>query len=211
MEVKIAIADDKPLIIDGIKSILKKCKNIQVIFTARDKLDLLKKLETLSPNILLLDIKFSEGDSIDLCISIKEKHPKINVVILTDHQETFLIKKVMQHGILGYILKNTSPENLIKAIECVSKQEPFLDDCLKETVLDELLLRKRDSRNKILLTKRECEILVMIANECTNQEIANSLFISPRTVESHRFSICKKLNVKNTAGLVKEAFMRGLI
>lgn len=211
MEIKIAIADDKPLIINGIKTMLKSCKELSVIFTAQNEKELFTKLELLVPHVLLLDILFSNADDIDLFKRIKQEYPLINIIVLTDHKEPFLIKKAIQNGALGYVLKNTDSKNLIKAIGSVSRQEQFLDDCLKQAILDDVLLKKATLKTQAFLTHRECEVLALIAQELSNQEIANKLFISLRTVETHRFNISKKLNVKNTAGLMKEAFLRGFV
>jgi len=211
MPVKIAIADDKPLIINGIKTMLKNCKWLSVVFTVQNENELLTKLELLLPDILLLDILFSNADNVDLCKTIKKKHPSLDIIVLTDHKEPFLIKKAIQNGALGYVLKNTDSKNLIRAIGSVSRQEQFLDDCLKQTILDDILSKKKNHLSQVFLTHRECEILALIAQGLSNQKIADKLFISLRTVETHRLNICKKLNVKNTAGLMKEAFLRGFV
>jgi len=211
MEVEIAIADDKPLIINGIKTMLKKCKQLTVVFTAQNEDELFAKLRVRIPHILLMDILFSNSDNVDLCKVIKTQYPELGIIVLTDHQEPFLIKKAIRNGALGYVLKNTDSKNLIKAIGSVARQEPFLDDCLKETIVDEFLLAKTRHRTQALLTHREIEVLSLIAEGLSSQRIADKLFISLRTVESHRLNIGKKLNVNNTAGLMKEAFLRGFV
>src|SRR5690606_12413571 len=110
----------------------------------------------------------------------------------------------------GYLLKGTDKSNLLKAIDTVANGQQFLDRQLEQAILQQAITGKRTSV-EVKLTKRENEILALIANEYSNQEIADKLFLSVRTVESHRHSLNHKLNIKNSAGLVKEAYLRGLI
>lgn len=208
--IKIAIADDHQLILNGLKAILNESTEIDIAFTVTDGQQLLQQLEIEVPKLLLLDIELPDSNGIDLCKTVKIKYPGIKIIALTNHEETVYVRKMMKSGADGYLLKGTDQATLIEAITTVAKGEQFIDDSIKKNILQETISgKKADSMLK--LTKRENEILSLIANEYSNQEIADKLFLSIRTVESHRLSLSQKLNVKNTVGLVKEAFLRGLV
>ena len=160
--------------------------------------------------MLLLDIELPDSSGIDLCKTVKGKYPQIKIIALTNHEETVYVRKMMKSGADGYLLKGTDQVTLIEAIITVNKGEQFIDDSIKKNILQETISGKK-SNSLLKLTKRENEILSLIANEYSNQEIADKLFLSIRTVESHRLSLSQKLNVKNTVGLVKEAYLRGLV
>ncbi|WP_293301248.1 response regulator transcription factor [Pedobacter sp. UBA4863] len=206
---QLAIADDHQLIISGLKTILSDCTQVEIIFTTTSAKTLLEQLENTLPEVLLLDIEFPDGDGITLCKTIKAKYPHIKIVALTNHEETVYVKKMMRNGADGYILKGADKNLLLEAINTVTNNVQFIDQAIKKNILEETLLGKK-SASKIKLTKRENEILALIANEYSNQEIADKLFLSVRTVEAHRLSLSQKLNVKNIVGLVKEAYLRGL-
>jgi DNA-binding NarL/FixJ family response regulator len=129
------------------------------------------------------------------------------MIALTNVDVLTQMKQMLQKGCLGYLLKDVSPEILIRAIETVNNGEQFLNEDLKKQLLNSL--SGQDSKQ--LITRREKEILKLILEENTNQEIANKLFLSLRTVENHRNNLLQKLNVKNTAGLVKVALQEGLV
>jgi Response regulator containing a CheY-like receiver domain and an HTH DNA-binding domain len=129
---------------------------------------------------------------------------------LTNLEETVYVKKMMRNGASGYLLKSADPPTLQQAIAALSRNEQYIDARIEKAMLNEAISGKKKG-NQVLLTKRETEILTLIANELTNQEIADKLFISLRTVETHRQNLIEKLNVKNTAGLVREAYLRNLV
>ncbi len=207
---RIAIADDHQLILNGLQAMLKGDTDFEIVFTATNGQELLGYLENVSADVLLLDIALPDSNGIDLCKIIKSRYPHIKIVALTNHDETVYVKKMMKSGADGYLLKGTDQATLIEALTKVLNDEQFIDAAIKKNILQETISGKK-SHARLKLTKRESEILALIANEYSNQEIADKLFLSVRTVESHRLSLSQKLNVKNTVGLVKEAYLRGLI
>ncbi|HEY8915602.1 MAG TPA: response regulator transcription factor [Chitinophaga sp.] len=211
MQIKVAITDDHLLVINGIKTMLAPYAHISVVYETTDPGQLLNGLGTNPPHVLLLDIQMPGMDGMELCRQVQKAYPDIKVIAISSFMETHYIKQMLRNGAAGYLLKNTDPITLATAIEKVHAGEQFLDDSLKQSLLDEVLTGQKRNSYEIPLTRREKEILKLIAEEHSNQEIADMLFISLRTVETHRLNLTQKLAVKNTAGLVKEAIRRGLL
>jgi DNA-binding NarL/FixJ family response regulator len=211
MGLTIAITDDHLVVINGLKSMLKQLPGIELIFAAMDGGSLLRELETVQPDVLLLDIQLPDIPGTELCRKVTKQYPHVKVIALTSHDDANYVRQILRNGASGYLLKNTDLPTLHKAINTVLEGGRFVDEQIQNNLLHEAITGQRMSNHEIPLTKREKEILVLIAEELSNQEIANKLFISLRTAENHRFNIIKKLGSKNTAGLVKEAIRRGLI
>lgn len=208
--ITIGIVDDHSLIISGLAHMLSDLPDYPILFTANNGKQLMLELERQQPSVLLLDIELPDSNGIELCSDVLKKYPELPIVALTNHDEVVYVKKMMRSGAKGYLLKGTDKQNLLNAINAVYAGEQFLDRQVEQAILQQTLSGRRTSV-VVKLTKRENEILALIANEYSNQEIADKLFLSVRTVESHRHSLNQKLNIKNSAGLVKEAYLRGLI
>lgn len=208
--ITLGIVDDHSLIISGLVHLLGDRPDYPILFTATNGQQLMGELGVRLPDVLLLDIELPDTNGIELCSTILRKYPELAIIALTNHDEVVYVKKMMRSGAKGYLLKGTDKENLLKAIDTVYGGTTFLDRPIEHAILQQTISGKRTSV-AIKLTKRESEILTLIANEYSNQEIAEKLFLSVRTVESHRHSLNQKLNIKNSAGLVKEAYLRGLI
>lgn len=211
MRIKLAITDDHLLVISGIKAMLAPFPQISVVYESNRAGALMAALPVVQPDVLLLDIQMPEIDGISLCRQVKKEHPHIKVIALSSFMDSHYIKQMLRNGAAGYLLKGTDPETLLRAIEEVYAGEQFLDEVIKHQLLNEVITGRKRSSYEISLTRREKEILKLIAEEYSNQEIADLLFISLRTVETHRLNLTQKLAVKNTAGLVKEAMKRGIV
>jgi DNA-binding NarL/FixJ family response regulator len=211
MGLTIAITDDHLLVINGLKSMLKQLPELELLFACINGNDLLLELEKVQPDVLLLDIQLPDIPGTELCRRVTKQYPQVKVIALTSHDDANYVKQILRNGASGYLLKNTDLSTLHKAILTVYEGGRFVDEQIQKNLLHEALTGQRLSNNDIPLTKREKEILTLIAGEMSNQEIADKLFISLRTAENHRFNIAKKLDAKNTASLVKEAIRRGLI
>lgn len=211
MRIKLAITDDHLLVISGIKAMLAPFPQISVVYESNRAGALMAALPVVQPDVLLLDIQMPEIDGISLCRQVKKEHPHIKVIALSSFMDSHYIKQMLRNGAAGYLLKGTDPETLLRAIEEVYAGEQFLDEVIKHQLLNEVITGRKRSSYEIPLTRREKEILKLIAEEYSNQEIADLLFISLRTVETHRLNLTQKLAVKNTAGLVKEAMKRGIV
>ena len=210
-ELNIAIADDHHLVINGLRAMLEKADGISVLFAATNGSEVLEQLGIREPDVLLLDIQMPDMNGIDLCKIIHKNFPKVKVIALTNFEQSSYVKQIMRNGALGYLLKNIDSKTLIHAIHTVVENKPFIQDQIRNNMMSELLSGRKITSAGVALTKREMEILSLVAKELTNQEIADQLFISVRTVETHRINLSQKLGVHNTAGLVNEAYKRGLV
>jgi DNA-binding NarL/FixJ family response regulator len=211
MSIRLGITDDHLLVVNGIKAMLADSPQIEIVFAETNGKNLLNQLENIALDVLLLDINLPDISGIDLCRTISKAFPQIRIIALTSFGESHYIKQMIRNGAAGYVLKNTDQQTLLKAIELVYQGEQFLDPQVQRLLLQETLTGTKRSPIEVILTRRETEILALIAQECSNQEIADKLFISLRTVQTHRLNLSQKLNAKNTAALVKEAYKRGLI
>ena len=205
--IKVAIIDDQAIILNGLQKILADATHIHVTDVFNNGDQLLEALQLSQPHVLLLDLQMPGKTGIELAGIISKKYPDIKMIALTNVDVLAQMKQMLQKGCLGYLLKDVSPEILVKAIETVHHGEQFLLEELKIQLLNSL--SGQDSKQ--LITRREKEILKLIVDENTNQDIATKLFLSLRTVENHRNNLLHKLSVKNTAGLVKVAIQEGLI
>ena len=207
----LAIADDHLLVVNGLRAMVEKDQDITMLFAATTGADLLEQIAQKQPDVLLLDIQMPDMNGIDLCKLIHRNYPVVKIIALTNFEQSSYVKQMMRNGAAGYLLKNIDVKTLKQAIESVMDNKSFLQEQIKNNMMGELLLGKKQTSQGVSLTKREVEILSLVARELSNQEIADKLFISIRTVETHRINLTQKLGVHNTAGLVKEAYKRGLV
>jgi len=205
--IRIVLVDDHPVVIQGLKTALAEDGEFTIIETFSSGSMLLPFLEFNPVDVILLDIILPDANGIDLCLEIKRLYPDIVVLFLSNHAERSFIMQAVQHGANGYLLKNTSLSELSFCIhQALGGQVTFSDEVQK------IMTRPTDNDVKGIpqLTKREKEILTLIVQEHTSQEIAEKLFISQRTVETHRFSLLQKLDAKNMVALTKIAIQMGL-
>lgn len=210
-KIKIIIVDDHQMMIDGLCALLKNNKEIEIVATFTNGNLLLETIENLSIDVVLTDISMPEIDGFELTKKIKEKKPAIQVIALSMSNNIVDINKMIDLGISGYVLKNTGNQELITAIQNVAAGKMHFSD----EVTDEMTKHKHDTikeKNTTLkLTDRELEILKLIVQEMNNAEIADKLFISERTVETHRKNMIRKFNSKSIVGLIKYALENKLI
>lgn len=213
MSIKVAIVDDHPLAVNGLKNMLETNAGISVSETYTSGTLLLEGLEKRQPDVLLLDLLLQDYKGKELATIVHQRYPCIKILVITSLDAPTHIKSLMRIGCSGYILKNTDVKQLVQAINDVYKGEVYIQQELKEQMLNNMLQFKNSvSKAKAPnLTVREKEVLKLIVEENTNQEIAQALSLSLRTVENHRFSIMQKLDAKNSVGLVRAAIELGLI
>lgn len=180
---------------------LKGVDDIKIIAEARDGLELLNLLKGLKPDVVLLDIEMPNKNGIDAAKEIAQMYPEIKIMVLSMHKQSAFIKQMLMAGASGYVQKDIGKEELIKAIHTIKKEGSYFTQEMSRIAL----LSLKDKKKEEQITGREREIIGLIVNQHTTEEIANLLNISKHTVESHRQNILLKLELKNTAGLVKYA------
>ena len=211
MLIKTAIIDNHPMTIHGVQTMLAPYPQIQISAAYTSGKALLDGLEQEQPDVLLLDIMLPDTSGKDLAELISVRFPNIRIIALTSLDAPSHVKSMMRRGCSGYLLKDTDAPTLVYAIEEVYRGREYIEPSIKEQILQNVLKLKKPSTGDLpKLTQREKEILTLIAQEYTSQEIAAKLFISLRTVETHRFSLLQKLDAKNIVALVKIAMQMGL-
>lgn len=205
--IKVYIVDDHSVVVEGIYSLLQNEKGIEITGYAINGQNCLIYFTQHTADVILMDISLPDMNGIDLCKTIKKSYPGIMVLALSTFNQGSYIKKMMDAGASGYLLKNTGKDEIIEAIKSVANGNVYLSfETGKE-------LQANTDNNPVvhLLTKREKEILIHIANGLTNLQIAATLFLSVDTINSHRKSLHHKINVKNTAMLIRYAVENKLV
>jgi len=205
--IRVFIIDDHKMFIDGVRLLLKDSLDIELVGMATSAKEGIKKLAEIETDILLLDINMPEINGIDACKMILADFPNLKIIAITMHKESSLIKLMLSKGAKGYILKNAGQEELKKAIQSVYEGNMYLSETVNSIVINSMANQQvKNKKNPFpTLTRREKEILNLILDEFTTQEIADKLFISFGTVETHRRNMMLKIGARNTAGLVRIA------
>lgn len=211
--IKIIIADDHQLFIEGVHSLINSMKNIEIIAEASNGQMLIDTLKHTTCDLILMDINMPIIDGVEATKQIKKTHPEIKILMLTMFSSKDYIEKLLRAGADGYLLKNTDVVELKEAIESLMRGESYFSKEVTERIMEGLQKKKHDDKNKhfIELTEREIDVLKLIVQEFTTAEIAEKLYISTHTVETHRKNLISKLNVRNIAGLVKYAMQNGYV
>lgn len=190
---------------------LQNNSDMNIIATYTTGQALLDGLKKNLPEVLLLDIQLPDKNGPELAKIITEKYPTVRILTLTNLDNDFYIKSMLRNGALGYLLKSSTREVLVEAVTTVYRGDQFLEPEFKDRIWKNALKNKSNHTSIPPLTRREKEILQLIVNEYTTNEIADKLFVSNGTIETHRLNLLSKLNVRNSVGLVKKAILLGLI
>jgi len=204
------LADDHVLIRQGIAELLSQQAEIDVVATVSDGLEVLSYLEENKVDIILMDINMPKLNGIDTTKEVTKLYPNTKVIALTMHDSSGFIEQMLKAGAKGYLLKNCGQEELLTAISQVSEGQTYVGKDTQEALIQSLSGNKKvDMMPK--LTRREKEVLTLIAEELTTNQIAEKLFLSLSTVESHRANLISKFGVKNSVGVIKKAIEYGLL
>ncbi|MEK6566051.1 MAG: response regulator transcription factor [Bacteroidota bacterium] len=213
-KIRILLADDHALVRSGLIRLLEPNKDILVIGEAEDGEETIRKTKELKPDVVVIDLSMPKISGIEAAKIIRKDCPESRVLVLTMHENEEYVYQIFRSGANGYILKNANRNEITTAIRAVAKGERFFSPRVSE-IMVEGYLRKAEEREKqtdssdVELTTREGEVLSLIAEGFNNQQIADKLFISPRTVDTHRTNIMQKLDVHDSANLVKYALEHG--
>lgn len=222
--IQIILADDHSLVRDGIKSLLQETEDIKVIAEASNGEEALALVPQLNPDILIVDIKMPGLNGIQTVARLSQQNPEVKALVLSMHDSEEYVLQSVEAGADGYLLKDTSKEEFIKAIYTINQGEKYfsadispilvkkyLENVRPSSAKKDLLNTPSISQDQIKITKRQSQILELAVNGMSNKEIAEHINKSIRTVEAHRFSLMKKLEVKNLAELAMKARELGLI
>ncbi len=209
--IHVILADDHQIVLDGLMSILEQEKDICSVGEALNGKQLLDLLEKKQANVAVIDIDMPLMNGIETTKEIKALYPEMKVLILSMYNDNEYIRRLIEVGASGYILKNKGKEELVNAIRKIAAGGQYLGEAVVKTLMDDIQKIKKPNDNKIPLTKREKEVLVLIANGNSTPQIADKLFIAPSTVETHRRNLIDKLGVANSKELIKYAFENGYI
>ena len=211
MAVKIMIADDHSMIREGLKNLLELDGDIQVIAEAVDGEDCLEKLQLVKPDVLLLDINMPKKNGLEVLKSLKSRRSKLKVLVLTVHNETEYLMKAVDIGVNGYVLKDSESAELKKAIFTVADGETYIQPSLIPALNAKMIETNKDAEKIKSLTKRELDVLKLLAVGMFNKEVGKRLEISERTVKNHVSNIFKKLGVTDRTQAAVFAIRHNLV
>lgn len=207
--IRVLLVDDHHIVREGIRSSLMDESAIAIVGEASNGKVALQKIKELAPEVVLMDLNLPVMGGLEATRLISDRYPQTKVIALTVHDSDEYILEILRSGARGYVLKNTSPEQLIMAIKSVAEGNAFFSPSVSRLLLEEFTSKKKLPANSI--TRREKEVLALMAVGNTNKEIASQLDISVRTVETHRAQLMKKLNARNAAELCRIAIERKLV
>jgi len=214
-KIRLLIADDHKVVLDGLVALLQEEEAFAIGATAYSGRQVLELARAHSFDICLLDIQMPELDGIETARLLKEQLPAVKIIILTTYGEKEIISRLLQIGVAGYLLKNSTRQELVTAIKKVAANGYYFSDEVQASILTDYILQEKPSGNEpvdaVVLTEREKEILGLLSKEYTNEQIAGLLNISFRTVETHRKNMMHKTGASNLAGLLRYAYGKGLL
>lgn len=210
-KITVLLADDHPVVRKGLISCLSQKPNIKVVGEAADGMEALEKTRELQPDIAIMDINMPRMNGLEVTEMLRKECPGVKILIVSMYNSREYVLRIIQAGACGCVLKEAPPEELLRAIETVDRGEAFFSPELARIALNQCVGGLAQGAPFLQLSRREREVLTLIAQGQSNKEIANSLDIGVRTIETHRERIMRKLDVHSVAGLTKIAIVNGLV
>jgi len=209
--IKLLLVDDHPVVRRGISHCLARQERFAIVGEAADGLEAIRKAKELLPDIILMDIDMPLMNGLAATDQLRRELPDVKVLILSMHSNSDYVRRILQSGARGYVLKEASPEELVSAIEMVDSGQAFFSPDVARAALNQFVRRPGEGPAPSQLTNREREVLIHLAEGLSNKEVASALGVGVRTVETHRERTMRKLNIHSVAGLTKFAITHGLI
>ncbi|MBI4596029.1 MAG: response regulator transcription factor [Candidatus Tectomicrobia bacterium] len=212
-KIRLLLVDDHPIILEGIRACLAEHEDIEIIGEALNGEEAIQKATELSPDVVLMDISLPGMNGIEVTQFLQREVPQTKILAFTMYNSKQYVLSSIRSGARGYVLKDTSPSELVLAIKSIYVGGSFFSSRASQAVLEGFVKESEteEKSDKVALTKREKEVLTLIAQGVSNKEIANRLFVSVRTIETHREHIMSKLNVHTVAELTMYAIAKGLL
>lgn len=212
---RVLIADDHEIFLDSLSLLVATFPDVEVVGSCKNATEVIGFAQNNEIDLLITDYRMPQMTGVELTIFLRQHYPEIRVLMLSVSEEAEMIRESFQAGVWGYMMKRAGKAELLKALQSIANGQKYFS----ESVVFELMrlgltdnIPKEEVSNEFnQLTEREIDIIRLISNELSSNEIAEKLFIAPKTVETHRHNILKKLNVKNTVGIIKYAIKNGLI
>ncbi len=212
--IRVLLVDDHRILREGVRALLAGEPGIKVVGEAEDGEAAVLQVDTVRPDVVLMDMVMPNLGGLEATVRIKERHPEVVVLVMSMHDNDEYVQQVIKAGASGYVLKGVTGDDLVQAIKAVHEGASFVDPAIAAKLVEDYVRRVRGdvaSDPKELLTPREQEILALVAEGHSNHEIAVHLFLSKKTVETHRANIMRKLELHDVTELVKYALRRGII
>lgn len=212
MSIKIIVADDHKIIREGLCGLLEKEDDLQIIAQAQDGRETIELVKKHSPDVVIMDIGMPGLNGIEATRHIASEYPKVKIIALSMHSDKKFVKEMLKAGASGYLLKNCAFEELDKAVRIVSSGKTYLSPSISDVIVDNYVRTSSETAHTVfsVLSNREREVLQLLAEGQNTKQIAMSLHVSPKTIETHRSKIMQKLDIDNIADLTKYAIREGL-
>ena len=207
--IRVLLVDDHPIVRDGIRALLSESEQMNIVGDAADGEESVRKVDELSPDIVVMDIGLPKMNGLEATRVILEEHPSTRIIVLTIYDNKEYALQALRSGARGYLIKNAPSEELIDAIETVHMGGLFFPEEVSQMVVQQLA-DQSETEERPELTRRESQVLALIAEGLSNRDIASRLSVSVRTVETHREHVMRKLDIHSVAGLTKYAINQGL-
>jgi two-component system nitrate/nitrite response regulator NarL len=210
-KIKVMVVDDHPVVRRGLSSCLSNRENVKLVGEASDGAEAVLKVKELQPDVLLMDIDMPQMDGLAVTEKLRKEAPQVKVLILSSHSKRDYVTRIIRAGARGYVLKDTPPDDLVKAIQAVDSGEAFFSPPVARIALNQYVDESDQEAPLAKLSERERQVLGLIAEGKSNKEIAVALDIGVRTTETHRERIMRKLDIHSVAGLTKFAIANGIV